>query len=103
MAPKVGTRAAATSTSRTRCSARGRSTSCFVPGFVSNINATLDPEQMPVVNAWAERIAGFGRLITFDKRGTGLSDRTVDVPGLEVRMDERVCRDGRRGVGSAPR
>jgi class 3 adenylate cyclase len=60
----------------------------FVPGFVSNLNATLDPEQMPVINAWAQRIATFGRLITFDKRGTGLSDRTVDVPGLEVRMDD---------------
>ena len=60
----------------------------FVPGFVSNIRSFLDPEQMPVLNAWLEHMARFARVIVFDKRGTGLSDRTVDVPGLEVRMDD---------------
>ncbi|MGZ8765473.1 MAG: adenylate/guanylate cyclase domain-containing protein [Acidimicrobiia bacterium] len=60
----------------------------FVPGFVSNVSRTLDPEQMPVINAWLEHMARFARVITLDKRGTGLSDRTVDVPGLEVRMDD---------------
>jgi pimeloyl-ACP methyl ester carboxylesterase len=33
-------------------------------------------------------LASFSRLILFDKRGTGLSDRTVDVPDLETRMDD---------------
>jgi pimeloyl-ACP methyl ester carboxylesterase len=35
-----------------------------------------------------ERLASFSRLIWFDKRGTGLSDRSVPVPTLEERMDD---------------
>ena len=35
-----------------------------------------------------ERLASFSRLILFDKRGTGLSDRTVGIPDLETRMDD---------------
>jgi dienelactone hydrolase len=34
------------------------------------------------------RLASFSRLIVFDKRGTGLSDRTEGVPSLEERMDD---------------
>jgi pimeloyl-ACP methyl ester carboxylesterase len=34
------------------------------------------------------RLASFSRLILFDKRGTGLSDRVSDMPSLEVRMDD---------------
>jgi pimeloyl-ACP methyl ester carboxylesterase len=34
------------------------------------------------------RLASFSRLILFDKRGTGLSDRTVGIPDLETRMDD---------------
>ena len=33
-------------------------------------------------------IASFARLILFDKRGTGLSDRTTGIPDLETRMDD---------------
>src|ERR671936_3170156 len=33
-------------------------------------------------------LAGFSRLLTLDKRGTGLSDRVRDVPTLETRMDD---------------
>ncbi len=36
------------------------------------------------------RKASFARVITFDKRGTGLSDRVADAPSYEQRMDERV-------------
>jgi class 3 adenylate cyclase len=35
-----------------------------------------------------ERFASFARLITFDKRGTGLSDRPRDLGSLETRMDD---------------
>ena len=37
-----------------------------------------------------ERLAGFSRLILFDKAGTGLSDRVspTELPTLEQRMDE---------------
>lgn len=34
------------------------------------------------------RLASFSRLILFDKRGTGLSDRDVGIPDLETRMDD---------------
>jgi pimeloyl-ACP methyl ester carboxylesterase len=34
------------------------------------------------------RLASFSRLIIFDKRGTGLSDRVTGVPDLETRMDD---------------
>jgi class 3 adenylate cyclase len=35
-----------------------------------------------------ERFASFGRLIMFDKRGTGLSDRPRELGTLETRMDD---------------
>ena len=47
-----------------------------------------------------ERLASFSRLIVFDKRGTGLSDRVPngELPTLEERMDDlRVVMDA---VGS---
>jgi pimeloyl-ACP methyl ester carboxylesterase len=45
-----------------------------------------------------ERMASFCRLILFDKRGTGLSDRVAGIPDLETRMDDvRVVMDA---VGS---
>lgn len=34
------------------------------------------------------RLALFSRLILFDKRGTGLSDRATGIPDLETRMDD---------------
>jgi pimeloyl-ACP methyl ester carboxylesterase len=35
-----------------------------------------------------QRLGSFSRLILFDKRGTGLSDRTTGIPDLETRMDD---------------
>jgi pimeloyl-ACP methyl ester carboxylesterase/class 3 adenylate cyclase len=35
-----------------------------------------------------ERLSAIGRLILFDKRGTGLSDRVAGIPNLETRMDD---------------
>ena len=60
----------------------------FVPGFVSHLNRTLDPERWATAATWLERLARFARVITFDKVGTGLSDRSTDIPGLEDRMDD---------------
>lgn len=43
------------------------------------------------VRAWAqfhERLATLGRVIVFDKRGTGMSDRSVGIPDIEQRMDD---------------
>ena len=35
-----------------------------------------------------ERIGRFARVVHFDKRGTGVSDRSVPVPGLDQRVDD---------------
>ena len=56
-----------------------------VPGWVSNLDAFWEE---PSAEAFFRRLASFSRLILFDKRGTGLSDRVVDLPSLEVRMDD---------------
>src|SRR4051794_12223721 len=56
----------------------------LVPGFVSHLELWWEP---PAARSLA-RLATFSRLILFDKRGTGLSDRAVGVPTLEERMDD---------------
>ena len=64
-----------------------------VPGFVSHLDADWDN---PVRARLLRRLASFCRLIRFDKRGTGLSDR-VKVPTLEQRMDDvRAVMDAAR-------
>jgi len=56
-----------------------------VSGFVSHLdNDWAHPASAHLL----ERLAGFARLIRFDKRGTGLSDRSVGLPDLETRMDD---------------
>jgi pimeloyl-ACP methyl ester carboxylesterase len=57
----------------------------LVSGFVSHLQ--LDWEE-PRVACFLERLASFSRLIRFDKRGTGLSDRPGGLPDLETRMDD---------------
>jgi pimeloyl-ACP methyl ester carboxylesterase len=59
----------------------------YVPGFVSNIDLMWDE---PGMRRFLERLAGFSRLILFDKRGTGLSDPVPAelLPTLEDRMDD---------------
>jgi len=56
----------------------------WVPGFVSHLEADWDNPAMVRI---LERLGSFCRLIRFDKRGTGLSDR-VAIPTLEQRMDD---------------
>jgi pimeloyl-ACP methyl ester carboxylesterase len=57
----------------------------FVPGFISNLDLTWDN---PARARFFSRLSSFSRLILFDKRGTGLSDRAGAVPTLEERMDD---------------
>lgn len=59
----------------------------YVTGWVSNIELAWEE---PTVAAFLDRLASFARLITFDKRGTGLSDRVPNsaLPTLEERMDD---------------
>ena len=57
----------------------------LVPGFISHLELQLD-DPRPI--GFFERLSSFCRLIRFDKRGTGLSDRTGAMPTLEERMDD---------------
>src|SRR6266851_208373 len=57
----------------------------FVPGFVSNVELAWES---PGPARFFSRLAAFSRLILFDKRGTGLSDRDVGIATLEERMDD---------------
>lgn len=59
----------------------------YVPGWVSNLEMNWEE---PGYARFLRRLASFARLIVFDKRGTGLSDRVpVDrLPTLEERMDD---------------
>ncbi|MDQ2963473.1 MAG: adenylate/guanylate cyclase domain-containing protein [Pseudomonadota bacterium] len=59
----------------------------YVPGWVSHVEQAWED---PMLARFLVRLASFARLITFDKRGTGLSDRVPDeqLPTLEERMDD---------------
>lgn len=68
-----------------------------VPGWVSHLELDLEDRHY---GRFARRLASFSRLIRFDKRGTGLSDRVDphNLPTLEERIDDvRAVMDG---VGS---
>lgn len=68
----------------------------LVPGFVSHLENDWEE---PRSAHFLDRLGSFSRLIRFDKRGTGLSDRPPGLPDLETRMDDvRVVMDA---VGSA--
>lgn len=71
----------------------------YVPGFVSNIDLVWD---MPEWAYFFGRLAAFSRLILFDKRGTGLSDRVAGIATLEERMDDvRAVMDAARSERAA--
>jgi len=57
----------------------------FVPGWVSHLELAWE---QPLLARFYQRLASFSRLVLFDKRGTGLSDRVAQLPTLEERMDD---------------
>jgi len=59
----------------------------YVPGWVSNVELMWEEANLA---RFLNRLASFARLILFDKRGTGLSDRVPNdaLPTLEQRMDD---------------
>ncbi|HEY8563747.1 MAG TPA: alpha/beta fold hydrolase [Pyrinomonadaceae bacterium] len=59
----------------------------FVMGWVSHLEYFW---KQPLFAAFLNRLASFSRLILFDKRGTGLSDRVPlsQLPTLEQRMED---------------
>ncbi len=57
----------------------------YVPGWISHVEYAWED---PSYADFLRRLSAFSRLILFDKRGTGLSDRDVGYPTLEQRMDD---------------
>jgi class 3 adenylate cyclase len=57
----------------------------LVNGFVSHVELVWEYE--PTARL-LESLASFARVITFDRRGCGLSDPVADAPTLEERMDD---------------
>jgi pimeloyl-ACP methyl ester carboxylesterase/class 3 adenylate cyclase len=56
-----------------------------IPGFISHVEHIWDsPDQA----LWFNHLARRARVVLFDKRGTGLSDRLGHLPGLDQRMDD---------------
>jgi class 3 adenylate cyclase len=56
-----------------------------VPGFAQNIDLMWEE---PRCARFLTRFASFCRFIHFDKRGTGMSDRSVGVPSFEDRVED---------------
>lgn len=56
-----------------------------VPPMAQNIEMSWE---WPAIRRMLEGFASFCRFIAFDKRGTGMSDRSLDIPGLDERVDE---------------
>jgi len=57
----------------------------FIPGWVSHLEVMWE---LPEFAHFLQRLAAMGRLILFDKRGTGLSDRVTGTPTFEQRADD---------------
>jgi pimeloyl-ACP methyl ester carboxylesterase len=59
----------------------------YVQGWVSHVEMAWE---VPSIARFLRRLSSFSRLIAFDKRGTGLSDRVPNdqLPTLEERMDD---------------
>jgi len=57
----------------------------YIPGWISNIDWIWScPELVDFLN----QLAKIARVVLFDKRGTGLSDRMIELSTLEERMDD---------------
>src|SRR5258708_7537544 len=72
----------------------------YVPGWVTHLEYGWEE---PSLARFYRRLASFSRLILFDKRGTGLSDQSTNMPTLEQRMDDvravmEAVRSERAGV-----
>jgi hypothetical protein len=62
----------------------------LAPPFISNIEHWWDE---PNISRWLLRLARYARVVMFDKRGTGMSDRVSEFPGWsEVSLFEKLGR-----------
>jgi pimeloyl-ACP methyl ester carboxylesterase/DNA-binding CsgD family transcriptional regulator len=60
----------------------------FIGGFVSHLEIGLE---LPLARAFWERMGSFARVIAFDKRGMGLSDRDAGAYTLENIVDDALA------------
>lgn len=60
----------------------------FLPGWISQVEQLWEA---PAMRRYLERLAVFNRLILFDRRGTGLSDRTFDEQTIEQDVVDAVA------------
>jgi class 3 adenylate cyclase len=66
----------------------------FQMDWPGNIDAEWDS---PITQPFLGRLASFGRVITHDHRGVGLSSRNVDLPTLETRVTDLLAVLGATG------
>lgn len=64
---------------------QGPHTIVYAPGWISHVEIMWED---PHWCAFMARLAAFARVVLFDKRGTGASDRDVGYPTLDDRMDD---------------
>ncbi len=57
----------------------------FTPGYMSHLEQN---QWWPAYRGFLERMASFSRLLVFDRRGTGLSDRILTLGSFEEMMDD---------------
>jgi class 3 adenylate cyclase len=57
----------------------------FIPGFISHLELNWES---PLYRPLMERVSRFARLVILDKRGTGLSDRSLGTGAVDDRMDD---------------
>ncbi|HEX4563752.1 MAG TPA: adenylate/guanylate cyclase domain-containing protein [Solirubrobacteraceae bacterium] len=60
----------------------------FLPGWISQIEHLWE---LPALRRYLERLATFSRVILFDKRGAGLSDRVLGEYTVEQEMDDALA------------
>jgi class 3 adenylate cyclase len=60
----------------------------FLPGWISQIEQLWE---LPALQRFFERLASFGRLILFDRRGTGLSGRPIGPHSLEQEVHDALA------------
>ena len=66
----------------------GRLDLLFLPGWISQIEQLWEA---PAMRRFLERLASFGRLILFDSRGTGLSERVLEAYTLEQEAQDAIA------------
>ena len=63
----------------------GRLDLVYAPAWIGNMELFWEE---PSCARFLKRLASFSRLILFDKRGTGSSDRSVEIPIIEQQIDD---------------